>query len=109
MAPLFLGARHAKAELTEDILRVRMGWAFRASIPRRSIRRAALNREVVWAIGVHSDLRFKTWLVNGSTKGVVFLDLLPAASGRLGPVRITIERLGLGLEDPDGFLRALGL
>jgi hypothetical protein len=109
MAPLFLGARHAKAELTEDTLRVRMGWAFRASIPRRSIRRAALNRDVVWAIGVHSDLRFKSWLVNGSTKGIVFLDLLPAENGRMGPFRITIERLGLGLEDPDGFLRALGL
>jgi hypothetical protein len=108
MAPLLLGARHAKAELLEEDLRVRMGWAFRATIPRRSIRRAALHRDVVWAIGVHSDLRFKSWLVNGSMKGVVFLDLLPPAKGRFGPFSITIERLGLGLEDPDAFLRSLG-
>ncbi len=106
MAPLRLGARRAKVELTNDALSVRMGWAFRATIPRRSIRRAALHRDV-WAIGVHSDLRFKSWLVNGSSQGIVFLDLLPPAKGRFGPFPITIERLGLGLEDPDGFLREL--
>ena len=108
-APLLLGARHTKVELTEDTLRIRMGWAFRAQIPRRSVRRAALHRDVWWAIGVHSDLRFKTWLVNGSSKGIVFLDILPPAKGRMGPFRITIERLGLGLEDPDGFVRELGV
>ncbi|MBA3737241.1 MAG: hypothetical protein H0W97_01595 [Actinobacteria bacterium] len=106
-APLRLGAWHAKVELTDDALRVRMGWAFRARIPRRSIRRAALHRDVWWAIGVHSDRRFKSWLVNGSSKGIVFLDLLPPAKGRAGPFAVTIERLGLGLEDPEGFLREL--
>jgi len=109
MAPLLLGARHAKVELSDDDPRVRMGWAFRATIARRSIRRAALHREVVWAVGVHSDLRFKSWLVNGAMKGVVFLDLLPPARGRFAVFPITIERLGLGLEDPDAFLRSLGL
>jgi hypothetical protein len=97
-----------KVELTDDSLRVRWGVAFRTTIPRRSIRRAALHRDVWWAIGVHSDLRFKSWLVNASKQGIVFLDILPAAKGRSGPFRITIERLGLGLEDPDGFLRSLG-
>lgn len=108
MAPLLLGARHARVELSEYELQVRMGWAFRARIPRRSIRRAAIHREVVWAVGVHSDLRFKSWLVNGAMKGVVFLDLLPPAKGRFAVFPITIERLGLGLEDPDAFLRSLG-
>jgi hypothetical protein len=108
MTPLRLGARRAKVELTDDALRVRMGWAFHATIPRRSIRRAALHRDVWWAVGVHSDLRLKSWLVNGSTKGIVFLDVLPPAKGRSGPFPITIERLGLGLEDPDAFLRDLG-
>jgi hypothetical protein len=107
MAPLRLGVRHAKVELTGDTLRVRMGWAFRANIPRRSIRRAALHRDVWWAIGVHSDRRFKSWLVNGSSKGIVFLDLLPPPKGRAGPFPITIERLGLGIEDPQSFLRQL--
>ena len=45
--PLLLDARHAKVELTEDELHVRMGWAFRATIPRRSIRRAAAHRHAL--------------------------------------------------------------
>ena len=47
--------------------------------------------------------------MNASKAGIVFLDILPSANGRSGPFRITIERLGLGLEDPDSFLRELGL
>jgi hypothetical protein len=108
-AALLLGERRAEVELTDDVLRVRMGWAFRAEIPRASIRRAARHRDAWRAIGVHSDLRFRSWLVNGSTKGIVFLDIDPPARGRTGPFPITIGRLGLGLEDPDTFLRDLGL
>jgi hypothetical protein len=109
MTPLLLGARHATVRLTADTLLVRMGWAFRAEIPRSSIRRAARHRDASWAIGVHSDLRLTSWLVNGSRQGIVFLDLDPPAKGRSGPFPITIRRLGLGLDDPDGFLRALGV
>jgi hypothetical protein len=47
--------------------------------------------------------------VNSSRAGIVFLDLDPPAGGRTGPFRITIGRLGLGLEDPDAFLRELGI
>ena len=109
MTPLLLGARHGTIQLTAGTLVVRMGWAFRAEIPRSSIRRAARQREVRWAIGVHSDLHFTSWLVNGSRQGIVFLDLDPPAKGRSGPFPITIRRLGIGIDDPDGFLRALGV
>jgi hypothetical protein len=109
MTPLLLGVRHATIQLTADTLVVHMGWAFHAAIPRSSIRRAARHRDVPWAIGVHADLRFTSWLVNGSRQGIVFLDLDPPAKGRSGPFPITIRRLGLGLDDPDGFLRALGV
>jgi hypothetical protein len=105
--PLLLGERHADVELTEQDLRVLMGWAFDATIARSAIRRAAHSRNVWWAIGVHSDFR-GSWLVNGSMHGIVFLDLDPPAKGRTGPFPITIRRLGLGLEDPDAFLGRLG-
>ena len=108
--PLLLGERHADVSLTGAELRVRMGWAFRATIPRSSIRRAARHRDVPWAVGVHVlDVRLRTWLVNGSRTGIVFLDLDPPARGRTGPFPIRIQRLGLGLEDPDAFVRDLGL
>ena len=107
--PFLLGGRHADLSLTDTELRVRMGWAFRATIPRASIRRAARHRDVPWAVGVHVlDVRFRTWLVNGSREGIVFFDLDPPARGRTGPIPITIGRLGLGLEEPDAFLRELG-
>ena len=102
-----MGRRFSRVELGQDELRVRMGWAFRAQIPRPAIAAARRYRDVWWAIGVHADLRFKSWLVNASKHGIVFLDILPPAKGRSGPFRITIERLGLGLEDPEGFLREL--
>jgi hypothetical protein len=104
----FLLAR-PKVELTGEVLRVRWGWVFRAMIPRQSIRRVALDRDRRWTKGVHSDLRFRSWLVSPSwNTGFVFLDILPPAKGRSGPFLVTVERLGLGVEDPDAFLRDLG-
>ena len=50
-----------------------------------------------------------TWLVNGSAAGVVDVRLDPPARGRMAFFRIKIRRLGLGLQDPDGFLAALGV
>ena len=106
--PLLLGERHADVELTDTHLHVRMGWAFEARVARTAIRRAARHRNTWWAIGVHSDFR-GSWLVNGSMHGIVFLDLDPPARAHTGPVPITVRRLGLGLEDPDAFLRQLGV
>jgi hypothetical protein len=106
--PLLLGRRFSEVSLTDGELRVRMGWAFVATIPRSAIRRAARHRNIWWAIGVHADFR-GSWLVNGSMEGIVFLDLDPPAKGRSGPFPIRIKRLGLGLEDPEDFLRQLGI
>ena len=108
-SPLLLGAKHSQVRLTPTELHVRMGWAFDAHIPRSSIRTAARYKDVPWAIGVHTNLR-GTWLVNGSATGVVDLRLdPPARGGRMAFVPIKIRRLGLGLQDPDGFLATLGV
>jgi hypothetical protein len=104
---LGLGPRRSFVELSDDSLDVRMGWAFNARIPRASIRTAQRRGNIWWAIGVHTDFR-GTWLVNGALSGIVRLELRDATRGRSGGVPITIRRLGLGLEDPDGFLEALG-
>lgn len=88
-------------ELGADELFVHMGWGFRARIARSSIRRARRERNVPWAIGVHTDSR-KRWLVNGSSRGVVSMELDPVAHARsLGfPVRLGV--LAVGLEEPAG-------
>lgn len=107
-APLLLGAKHSEVRLTPGELHVRMGWAFETHIPRSAIRTASRYKDVPWAIGVHTDLR-GTWLVNGSATGVVDVRLDPPARGRMAFFRIKVRRLGLGLQDPDGFLAALGV
>jgi hypothetical protein len=104
---LGLGPRWSRVELDDAWLTVRMGWAFRARIPRASIRRARRERDVWWAIGVHGDLR-GGWLVNGSATGIVALEIDPPAAGRVIGVPVRLKRLGLGLEDPERFLEAHG-
>jgi hypothetical protein len=107
LSALGLGPRAARIELGEDEFRVRMGWGFRARIPRTSIVRADRFRDWPWAIGVHGDFR-GSWLVNGSATGIVLLYLDPPSSARVLGVPISLRKLGLSLEDPEGFLAALG-
>jgi hypothetical protein len=103
-----VGPRHSEVRLSADSLDVRMGWAFRASIPRASIRWARRAPNEPWAVGVHSNFRGR-WLVNGSSLGIVELGLEPPARGRTAIFPITVSVLGLGLRDPDGLLKTLGL
>ncbi len=106
--PMLLGTRHSEVRLTRTELYVRMGWAFEARIPRASIRTASRWHDWPWAIGVHGNFR-GSWLVNGSATGLVQLTIDPPANGRTAFVRLTIRWLGLGLQDPDGFLAVLGV
>jgi hypothetical protein len=112
LLPLFtvlgLGRGLSKVELDAGELRVGMGWALRARIPRASIAGASGSRPIWWAIGVHGDFH-GDWLVNGSPKGIVWLAMDPPARARVMGIPVTLRRLGLGLEDPDGFLAALSV
>jgi hypothetical protein len=106
---LGMGPKRSSVVLTDDALRVRMGAWFEVDVPRASIRAAGRYRDVWWAIGVHTDLR-GSWLANGSASGIVFCAVDPPASGMSVFVfGATVRQLGLGLDDPEGFLAALGL
>ncbi len=102
-----LGRARAQVRLTSTDLHVRMGWAFDARVPRSTIHAAVRSPDVPWAIGVHTDLH-GSWLVNGSAAGIVNLTLDPSARARMAGVSVSVKRLGLGLQDPEGFLAALG-
>ena len=108
--PLFwvsgLGRRSSLVELDRDELVVRMGWAFRARIPRSAVKRPRRGRDLWYAIGVHGG--FGVWAVNGSAKGTVWIDVDPPYRARAVGFPIRLRRLALGLEDPEGFLDALG-
>ncbi len=69
--------------------------------------RASRERDVWWAIGVHTDFS-GSWLVNGSAAGIVNLVLREPVRGRSVGAAVTVRRLGLGLDDPEGFLALVG-
>jgi hypothetical protein len=62
----------------------------------------------LWSIGVHSNFRGR-WLVNGSSLGVVELGLDPPVRARTSVIPVTVSVLGLGLRDPEGLLKTLGV
>ena len=94
--------------LSDTELVVRAGPWFRTTIPRSSMRSAARRRDAWWAIGVHTDFR-GSWLINGSPRGIVMVELDPPARARMAGIPVKVKRLGLSLDDPDAFLSACGL
>ncbi|HTJ74588.1 MAG TPA: hypothetical protein VL337_04420 [Acidimicrobiales bacterium] len=100
------GPESSRVELDDDVLRVRMGWAFRATIPRTSIMDARPYSRPVASIGVHG-WRGK-WLVNGAASGLVMLELEPRARGYVLGVPVRLRRLLVSMKAPDDLLAALG-
>jgi hypothetical protein len=112
--PLFRGlfavvgapARRDYVELDGTTVTVRLGWAFRATIPVGAITAARHHADMFGGWGAHG---FRgRWLVNGSSKGIVELDLEPRQRAwLLGAVPIRLRILYLSVADPNGFLAEL--
>jgi hypothetical protein len=109
LAPLLrlmgTGPRQSVIELTSDTVTVKMGWAFRASIPRSAIRDAVPAYGPVSGIGVHGSKG--RWLVNGSGQGLVTLHIDPSVRARVTGWPVTLRELILSLQQPDQFIVAL--
>ena len=101
------GRRFSRVVVSDVDVDVQLGWAFRAVIPRSSIRSARRWHGRVWGWGAHGWRG--RWLVNGSSKGIVVLDIDPAGRGRVSGFPVALRELALSLEDPEGFCAALGL
>lgn len=101
------GAKQSWVEVSDDEVHVRMGWAFRATIPRSSIVGAEPEDMVGWVgIGVHG-LRGR-WQVNGTLGPGVRLDISPSVQARMSGVPVRLEHLRVGVADPSALLDALG-
>ena len=94
------------AELADDGLTLCFGLLFAHTIKRSQIGSAAKRRWPIWmGIGWRTHLRGLVSLT-GSSQGVVELKLTtPERVWRV----LSCTRLALSLEDPDGFLDALGV
>ncbi len=102
-----LGPAHSRVLVSSGRVEVRMGWAFRSRFAAGDVKAASPSGNVWWAIGVHTDFR-GNWLVNGATSGIVWLQLDPRPRAWCLGIPVRPRRLGLGLEEPEAFLAALG-
>lgn len=105
MALLGMSPARSWVEVGDDVLRARMGWAFKLDAPLVNVREAARDARRAWSWGVHGWRG--RWLVNASSSGLVRIDLNPAVRARVGPVAITVRELRVSVEDPEGLVSQL--
>jgi hypothetical protein len=106
LALLGLGPRSSGIDVEGDTVRVRMGWAFRAEIPRSAIRSARVESGLPFlGWGVHGWRG--RWLVNGSSRGLVRIDLDPAQRARVTGVPVRLRELWISVERPDELVAVL--
>lgn len=82
-----------------------MSWAFRLDVPLAHVRDARLDDRRVTGWGVHGWRG--SWLVNGSSSGIVRIALAPPGRARIGPVPVSVRDLRVSVEDPEGLVAAL--
>lgn len=105
MVVLGLAQRNSYVDVTENDAVVRMGWAFRATIPRSAIRSVTPDIGRVLGWGVHGWRG--EWLVNGSSSGIVRVEIEPAARARVTGIAVKLRVLRVSVDDPEGLQVAL--
>ena len=95
-------------DLDGDTIHVRMSWAFSARIPRRLVAKAGPGQPPALRLTAGAHGWGGRWLVNGSADGIVTMDLSERARALVAGFPIRLKELSVSLEDPEGFLSALG-
>jgi hypothetical protein len=105
LGALGLGSRWSGVELSDDLLCVRMGWGFRARIPRRSVASVERIERLRWfGWGVHGW--GGRWLVNGSMKELIAIQIEPGERGWVLGVPVRLRTIYVSLVDPEPLLAA---
>lgn len=95
-------------EVTDNEVTVRMGWGFKVRFPRSAVKavtqqKASAGRPV--SRGVHG---FKgRWLVNGSARGIVDIDMSSTQRGAVMGFPVKIDRLQVSVVEPERVIGAL--
>lgn len=105
LVPMFrmlgLGPAKSGVWVSADSLRVTMGWSFRTEIPRRAVREISADGGAVTGWGVHGWRG--RWLVNGSSSGLVRLEIEPDVQAWIMGIPVRLRTLRLSLVAPDEF------
>jgi hypothetical protein len=92
-------------QLTDDVVHVRMGWAFRAAFPRSAVASTEIAGWNVMSRGVHGFAG--RWLVNGSGRGIVILNLNPAQRCHVLGLPLRLRRLMVSVAAPEELVTAI--
>jgi hypothetical protein len=113
MSAFGAGRKAPRVTISSSTVDVRMGWAFQAKIPRKTVASARpLNRGDLrgpFRISVLRGVNYwlGTALVNGAGTGLVEITLDRPKWVRLGPLRAPMRRLIVSAEDQSGLVAAL--
>jgi hypothetical protein len=102
---LFLPSSSAYVEVDGNEVRVQMGWAFRSRFPRTAIASIREAHEQPLSRGVHGLAG--RWLVNGSGRGILTIDLAPAQRGHVMGFPVRLQQLMVSVEEPAALTAAL--
>ena len=105
LGALGLGRRFSRVEVTDDMLRVRMGWGFGGETPRAGVVGVVPGNRVALTRGVHGWRG--NWLVNGAGDGIVEITLDPPMKARTIGFPLRVAQLAVSVEDPSAVLAAL--
>lgn len=102
---LGLGPATSGVWVGRDSIRVKMGWGFRAEIGCRAVREIGPDDGPVRGWGVHGWRG--RWLVNGSSAGLVRLEIEPAVRAWVIGVPVRLATLRLALVAPQELISML--
>ncbi len=91
--------------VTDESVRVWMGWAFRVTIPRHAISVVETEERSVLSVGVHGWRG--TWLVNGSRRDLVRIELGAGVHARVIGQQAALTTLVVSVEERDEFIRLI--
>lgn len=106
---LGLGPRFSGVRVDDDPVHggidVRMGWGFHARIPHERIRGVTAAERTFIGWGVHGWRG--RWLVNGSMRDLLAVEIDPPVSARVCFVPVRLRTLLISLADPAAFRAAV--
>jgi hypothetical protein len=105
MGLIGVGPRFSGVVIDDEEISVRLGWGFYSDIAIADIQRVGTSERPFFAWGAHGWRG--RWLVNGSSKGIVALEIDPPARGWAIGFPLRLRVLYVSLADPDAFITAL--
>jgi hypothetical protein len=95
---LLLPPSRSYVEVDDQSVEARMGWAFRARFPRTAVMSATEAHGRPLSRGVHGFAG--RWLVNGSGRGIVTIELGPGQRGYVLGCPVRLRSLMVSVDDP---------